>query len=685
VPGLPELVARTIRDRAAGIPLYAVETVRMLMDQGQLRRDGDRYRVEGEVERLAVPETLHALISARLDALEPAQRALLQAASILGQSFQLPALAAVAGESQADLAPRLGALVERQLLVVDRDPRSPERGQHQFTQSLVREVAHQTLARRDRRERHLAAARYFEALGDEELAGVLAAHYVDAYRATPSGPEAEALAAQARVSLKAAAERAASLHSLAAALAYVEQALEVTSDTTERTALQLRAAHLALQAGRTEALERHLEAARAGYRELGDRLGLASVVALEGEYRINTGPPEGIELLERELSEFADLADEPAVIRMQAQLARAYMLEERSADAAALSERVLAAAGPLELTDIVGDVLVTRGSALGNLRRWHEGVAMLRGAVQLADERRHFATAMRARNNLASIVVRARPDEAFAICMEAAVLAERYGLHAWRLSMIGNLGNAALQRGDWDGWAAMTDGAEPIPRGIDDWLAMIKAAIAACRGDRDHAARLAADAEPRMRAAGAQPNAFADWIQGLRSLADADPAGAHDAAVRAAGNHNFVIEATAVALHAASWLRDAERVDAALHGLDASGMVGGQVSDALHLHASGTAQALSGRASDAKGMLLSVVAAYRQLGNNVDAALVGLALPALLGARDADISAAEADGRAILERERASALLSAVAVVSEPTRRMPTPSVPSASVETPIP
>ena len=71
-----------------------------------------------------------------------------------------------------------------------------------FVQSLIREVAYGTLARRDRRARHLAAARYFEAIGDDELAGALASHYVAAHEASDEGPEADAIAAQARLALR---------------------------------------------------------------------------------------------------------------------------------------------------------------------------------------------------------------------------------------------------------------------------------------------------------------------------------------------------------------------------------------------------------------------------------------------------------------------------------------------------
>src|ERR671930_800217 len=74
VPGLPEALRRQILDRAEGIPLYAVETVRMLLDRGALVQEESAYRPVGTIEALEVPETLHALIAARLDGLTAEER-----------------------------------------------------------------------------------------------------------------------------------------------------------------------------------------------------------------------------------------------------------------------------------------------------------------------------------------------------------------------------------------------------------------------------------------------------------------------------------------------------------------------------------------------------------------------------------------------------------------------------------
>ena len=85
VPGLPEDAVTSIVARAEGVPLYAVETVRMLIDRGQVVPAGDGYALAGPLPRLAVPETLQALVAARIDTNDPADRAILADAAVLGQ------------------------------------------------------------------------------------------------------------------------------------------------------------------------------------------------------------------------------------------------------------------------------------------------------------------------------------------------------------------------------------------------------------------------------------------------------------------------------------------------------------------------------------------------------------------------------------------------------------------------
>src|SRR5205807_2112967 len=83
-PGRADDLRARIARSAEGMPLYAVETVRMLLDRGLVAQDGARYVVTGDVTDLDVPETLHALVAARLDGLDAGERALLQDAAVLG-------------------------------------------------------------------------------------------------------------------------------------------------------------------------------------------------------------------------------------------------------------------------------------------------------------------------------------------------------------------------------------------------------------------------------------------------------------------------------------------------------------------------------------------------------------------------------------------------------------------------
>ena len=379
VPGLSAAAATRIVARADGVPLYAVEIVRMLVAQGSLEAADGVYRPVGDLADLAVPETLHSLIAARLDGLEPADRTLLQAAAVLGHTFTVDGLAAVAALDAGDVERRLLSLVRRELVARDLDPRSVERGQFAFVQSLVREVAYTTLSRRDRKSRHLAAARHFETLVDQELAGELANHYLAAYRNAVEGPEAEALAAQARIALRAAGDRAVALGAQEQALGFYRDAIEVTSEPDDRAVLLERAGTAASAAGFHEEAERHLAEAIELLRAVGDRSGAARVSgsladALFGRYRLDAA----LALVEAGATEFADLGEDRGYASLLGQLARFQMLRQIDfASAVVTADRALAIAERLDRVDLVADVLVTRGTALISMGRAYEGLGCL--------------------------------------------------------------------------------------------------------------------------------------------------------------------------------------------------------------------------------------------------------------------------------------------------------------------
>ena len=211
VPGMSAAARAKITGQAQGIPLFAVETVRSLIDQDIVQPIEGAYRLAGEVGELAVPDSLHALLAARLDALDPDARRLVADAAVLGTTFPAEALIAVSGQDEAMVRAALAELVRREVLTVSADPLSPERGSYRFAQDMLRQVAYGTLSRRDRKARHLTVAAHLRAAfpGDgEEVAEVIARHYLDALHAVPGDPDTAQIRGQAISALVRAAERA---------------------------------------------------------------------------------------------------------------------------------------------------------------------------------------------------------------------------------------------------------------------------------------------------------------------------------------------------------------------------------------------------------------------------------------------------------------------------------------------
>ncbi len=268
VPGLPDEIREQILQRSEGVPLYAVETVRMLLDRGLLEQAGSVYRLTGPVEDLAVPQSLHALIAARLDGLRVEARRVLQDAAVLGKTFSASSLAAITGMPVAQLEPLLNELVRKEVFSLQADPWSPERGQYGFLQDLVKRVAYETLSKHDRKEKHLAVARWFEHewQGEEaDIVEVVASHYLEAYNLAPHDPDAEQIRDLAAGVLAQAAERAAALAANTEAQHYFEKAAQLVGVSARQGELLERAGQMAWRLGHHEAAREHFASAIALY------------------------------------------------------------------------------------------------------------------------------------------------------------------------------------------------------------------------------------------------------------------------------------------------------------------------------------------------------------------------------------------------------------------------------------
>ena len=392
----------------------------------------------------------------------PADRALISDASVLGQTFTLAGLAAVSGEPETQLEPRLRAFVRRELLTHEADPQSPERGQYAFVQALVREVAYNTLAKADRKSRHLAAARYLEALGTDELAGALAGQYLLAARNAAAGQEADALAAQARIALRAAADRAIALGSHDQAGVFLRQAIEVTAEATEQAELLERAGSEASMAGDNEAAERFLREAIDLLATSADRRAMCRASAILGRVMLNAYRTEPARLLlERAAETFADLVEEPEGVALVSQLSRALMFSGQSAASIAMADRILPVAERLDLVPVLADTLITKGSSLVDLGRLREGTGVLEAGRALAESNDLVDTAIRAMINLVAASSDEDPRAALATAKRGIELVQRVGIIGSLLNFRELGGYAAIRAGEWE-WAIAEE-----TRGLD--------------------------------------------------------------------------------------------------------------------------------------------------------------------------------------------------------------------------
>jgi class 3 adenylate cyclase len=179
---LPAEVQESLLVRAGGNPLYAEEYVRMLADRGFLRKVAGTWRLE-QRDELPLPETVQGIIAARLDALGPDDKALLQDAAVLGKVAWLGALAALSAGDPATLEARLHTLERRELLRRERRSQVAGERQYAFRHVLIRDVAYGQLPRASRAGKHRRAAEWLEALSEdraEDRAELLAHHWMAA-------------------------------------------------------------------------------------------------------------------------------------------------------------------------------------------------------------------------------------------------------------------------------------------------------------------------------------------------------------------------------------------------------------------------------------------------------------------------------------------------------------------------
>jgi class 3 adenylate cyclase len=408
---LPAEVQARLLDRAGGNPLYAEEFARIALEGGH----GD----------LPLPESVHGLIAARLDALEGEEKRLLQDAAVVGKVFWLGALAVIGGANGTRaLEESLQLLARREF--IRRERRSSIEGdiQYSFAHTLVQDVAYGQIPRGDRAEKHRRAAEWIESFGrPEDYADLRAHHYASALEIARAGRADTAELVQAtRLALRDAGDRAVSLNAFAAAARDYDRALQLwPEDDPERPRLLLSAAKAreGAEVWDPDELASVTEALLAA----GDRSGAAEAAILRAEVLWNLGRGDEV-IAAMELP--ADLAEElprsAVKARVYAALFRLHWLAMRFDLAERFEAEALAMADDLGLKGLRANILSASG-ALSAARGDPAGFDMLEESIRLFEEL-NMSTAQRSYNNLADAYYNlgdlARATEATVRMREAA-------------------------------------------------------------------------------------------------------------------------------------------------------------------------------------------------------------------------------------------------------------------------
>ena len=506
-PAVPADVQGLLLERAGGNPLYAEEFVRLLTDRDLLVRRGRSVRL-APLGEIPFPETVQALIAARLDTLTPARKALLQDAAVVGRAFWPGALAAMGGLDEPSVEAALRELARTELVRQAAAPSIQGQAEYTFWHALVRDVAYGQIPRAGRARRHRAAAAWLEGRADPE---VVAHHYTRALelaRAAGEPPErlAELVPATRRF-LELAGDRALNLD-VGRARGFYRQALGLYRPGERgRPALLAKTGRTAFQTGRLDEAAAAYREAIAGMAEAGDVLGqgaardrLATVLWSQGDAReARAVLVEGIRLLEAEPSS-------PELCSAYSQMAIDRVMSGHAGEALAWADRSLAVADELGgLPEIRLRALDARGMArcdLGDLG----GVEDLRAALRLCHELgAGYDTAVVYNNLSEPLWFQEGPATALATSREGMDFAERRGLGEATLILSMSLLGPLFDLGRWDEMLAVAreviardreHGGDYVAVGSQRYVAQVLLA----RGEVAAAGAVVAEMLPRARA-----------------------------------------------------------------------------------------------------------------------------------------------------------------------------------------
>ena len=453
-------LAEQVAARSGGNPLFAEEIV-------------NRIREEGTTGTEALPETVHSVLAARLDALPRPERRVLQHASVVGHTFWEGSLAGLASEERVELAPALAALQEKDLIVPSPGSRLAGEREYAFKHVLIRDVAYSTLPKAVRAGKHAEVGAFIEERAADRSEGVVAMvaeHYGRAAALAESADldpaELERIDARALDALEAAGDGSAALYSNQEALAHYEMALSLRRqlDTATRARIGEKLGDVALRLGHVDQAVEAWERCMEHHRREEDLARVGDLHRKIGAGLWHKGDREGsIEHYQRGIDLLKDGPPSLELVRLYEEAASLYMHTGdnmlaiyASEKALRLAERLGEAAAASRAHGIFGRVF----GRIGDSERAREN---LERSVELARDT-DPGEAVRALLALGYHleVSEADYDGAASAYGEALELAQATGDLPSQVELYAALAQLALHRGDWDDVSSQTDAAATL-------------------------------------------------------------------------------------------------------------------------------------------------------------------------------------------------------------------------------
>jgi class 3 adenylate cyclase len=241
VADLPSSVHDQILERAEGNPFFLEEIVRHLIDGGRIFREADRWRATATIGDVHIPDTVQAVLAARIDLLAPEEKRALQRAAVVGRVFWPGPVRRLLNGDGERIRETLDRLEEHELVLSRLGSSVAGEPEFIFKHVLTRDVAYDSLPRRERGPAHEQVARWIEETAGtrgREFGELLAYHYVEAHSALEDGDtRKEELRRRALAALLEVAAEARSRFANAKALRTAARASELAISPGDRIAV----------------------------------------------------------------------------------------------------------------------------------------------------------------------------------------------------------------------------------------------------------------------------------------------------------------------------------------------------------------------------------------------------------------------------------------------------------------